>query len=230
MAERGPLRKPRRHRPHHPQPPPVPQRAELGHDLRARRRLRPGGERRHSRGHRAGRRGRPLQRRARHRDSGAGRGHVVPAPGGAVVGSRRQGRGGRQVRPRDGGLPGHVPPLAGDPQARDRDGAGRLHRGRSHARLGLRPDRGGRGRVLRRPGGADGDTGRGVLRASVGARAPVRQGSAVHRRPVHGRARLPGRHGEPGGAAGRARGRDVRAGGTRSRRCPRSAWPWPSAR
>ena len=35
---------------------------------------------------------------------------------------------------------------------------GACHRRRPDARLGLRPDRGGRGRVLRRPGGADGDT------------------------------------------------------------------------
>jgi Enoyl-CoA hydratase/carnithine racemase len=88
---------------------------------------------------------------------------------------------GRQVRPRDGGLPGHVPALAGDPQAVHRDGARRLHRRRADARLGVRPDRGGRRRVLRRPGGEDGHPGRGVLRAPVGARAAVRQGGAVHR-------------------------------------------------
>ncbi len=54
-----------------------------------------------------------------------------------------------QVRQGDGGLPGHVPALAGDTQAVDRDGAGRVHRRRADARLGVRSDRGLRGRVLR---------------------------------------------------------------------------------
>ena len=56
--------------------------------------------------------------------------------GGALVGSRRQGRRGRPVRPGDGGLPGHVPPLAGAAQADHRDGAGRVHRRRADAGLG----------------------------------------------------------------------------------------------
>ena len=130
-----------------------------------------------------------------------------------MVGPRRQAGRGRPLRPRDGGLPGDVPSLAGDPQARYRDGAGRLHRRRPHARLGVRPDRRRRRRLLRRPGGADGDTWRGVLRPPVGARAAFRQGGPVHGRAVRRPARLPARHGEPGGAARRTGRSDLRAGG-----------------
>src|SRR6266480_1029108 len=97
--------------------------------------------------------------------------------------------------------------------ARRRDGPGRLHRRRPHAHLGVRPDRRRRRRLLRRPGGADGDTWCGVLRPPVGARAALRQGGPVHRGAVRRAARLPARHGEPGGAArGTGRG-DLRAGG-----------------
>src|SRR5438132_7390831 len=53
--------------------------------------------------------GQALLRRARHRHPGAGRGPVLRPRGRAVVGPCGQGRRGRQVRPRDGGLPGHVP-------------------------------------------------------------------------------------------------------------------------
>src|SRR6516164_8556545 len=53
---------------------------------------------------------------------------VIVLAGGAVVGSRGQGGRGRALRPRDGGLPGDVPSLAGDPEAHSRDGPGRLHR------------------------------------------------------------------------------------------------------
>ena len=87
-----------------------------------------------------------------------------------MVGPRRQAGRRPAVRPRDGGLPRHVPALAGDPEADHRDGAGRVHRGRADARVGVRPDRGVRRRVLRRSGGADGHPGRRVLRAPVGAR------------------------------------------------------------
>ncbi len=67
-----------------------------------------------------------------------------------LVGPRRA-RGRRPaLRPRDGGLPRHVPALARDPQAGDRDGAGRVHRRRADAGLRLRPDRRLRRRVLRR--------------------------------------------------------------------------------
>ena len=118
----------------------------------------------------------------------------------------------RPVRPRDGGLPGHVPALAGDPQAGHRDGAGRVHRWRPDARLGVRPDRRRGRRLLRRPGGADGDSGRGVLRPSVGARAPFAKEVLFTGRALRRRARLPGGHGEPGGAARRTGRGDLRAG------------------
>ena len=196
----------------HLEPAGLRQRAELRDDLRAGRGVRPGGERRRGGGAGAGRGGQALLRRARHRHPGAGRGHVLRPRGRAVVGPRGQGGRRRQVRPRDGGLPGHVPALAGDPQAVHRDGARRLHRRRADARLGVRPDRGGRRRVLRRPGGQDGYPGRGVLRAPLGARAAVREGGAVHRGAVRRRAGLPGGHGEPGGAARGPGGDHVRPG------------------
>ena len=66
------------------------------------------------------------------------------------------------------------------PEADDRDGPGRVHRRRADARLGLRPDRRRRRRVLRRPGGADGHPRRRVLRAPVGDGAALGQGVPVH--------------------------------------------------
>jgi HIP---CoA ligase len=78
-GRRGSLRAARPCRADHAEPAAVRQRAELRDDVRARRGVRPGGERRHRRGAGAGRGGRPLLRRARHRDSGAGSGHVLRA-------------------------------------------------------------------------------------------------------------------------------------------------------
>src|SRR5580692_11687486 len=73
--------------------------------------------------------------------AGAGKhfsgGHDIGPAGRAVVGPRGQARRGEPVRPRAGGLPGHVPAVAGAAQARDRTGARRVHRGRPHARLGV---------------------------------------------------------------------------------------------
>ena len=96
---RGLLRPAWPHRPDHAEPAEVRQRPELRDDLRAGRGLRPRGERRPGRGARAGRCGRSLLRRPRHRHPGTGRGQVLRPPGGAVVGPRWQGRRGRQVRP-----------------------------------------------------------------------------------------------------------------------------------
>jgi acyl-CoA synthetase (AMP-forming)/AMP-acid ligase II len=76
-GRRGSLRAARPRRADHAEPAAVRQRAELRDDVRARRGVRPGGERRHRRGAGAGRGGRPLLRRARHRHAGAGSGHVV---------------------------------------------------------------------------------------------------------------------------------------------------------
>jgi acyl-CoA synthetase (AMP-forming)/AMP-acid ligase II len=76
-GRRGSLRAARPRRADHAEPAAVRQHAELRHDVRARRGVRPGGERRHRRGAGAGRGGRPLLRRARHRHAGAGSGHVV---------------------------------------------------------------------------------------------------------------------------------------------------------
>ena len=229
-GRRGPLRGPRRHRAGHAEPAAVPQRAELGDDLRARRRLRPGRGRRRGRGDRAGRRRRALLRRARHRHPGPRRRHVVRRArrccGGTT--SARPGARRRYAREMEVYL-GMCRRWREIPKPDDRDGAGRLHRRRADARLGVRPDRRVRRRVLRRPGGADGDSGRGVLRAPVGARAPVRQGDPVHRRPVHGLARVRAGHGQPGRAA-RGAGGATFALADGSPRCRRSAWRWPSGR
>ena len=75
-------------------------------------------------------------------------GHDIGTPGRDVdqpfersrhlVGPHRQGRRRPALRPRVGGLPGHVPALARAAQADDRDGAGRLHRGRADAGLVVR--------------------------------------------------------------------------------------------
>ena len=59
------------------EPAAVPQRAELGHDLRAGRRVLPGRGRRRGEGDRARRRGEALLRRARHRHPRPGRRHLV---------------------------------------------------------------------------------------------------------------------------------------------------------
>ncbi len=112
------------------------------------------------------------------------------------------------------------------PEADDRDGAGRVRRGRTDARVGLRPDRGGGGRVLRRSRGAHGDSGRRVLRAPVGARAAGRQGGAVHRRPLLRSARVRVGHGVAGGAAFGAGIRRRSRWPSASRGCRRSGWRW----
>ena len=118
--------------------PRVPQRAELGDDLRAGRGVPPGGRRRRGRGDRAGRRGQALLAPG---TTSAPRGATSDSPSTAGpcmwwdhVG---QGRRGRPRYAREiGGLPGHVPALAGDPEADHRDGAGRVHRRRADAGLG----------------------------------------------------------------------------------------------
>ncbi len=53
-----------------------------------------------------------------------------------------------------------MPPLARRAQADHRDGAGRVRRGRADARLGVRPHRRHRRRLLPGPGQPHGDTGR----------------------------------------------------------------------
>ena len=148
-------------------------------------------------GDRARRRGQALLGRARHRHAGTRRRRALRQHGDHLVGPRRP-RGRRPaVRARDGGLSRHVPALARDPQADDRDDPGRLHRRRVDALVRVRPHRRLRRRVLRRSGGADGDSRRRVLRAPVGARVARGQGDPVHRRPVLGTARVRVGHGQP---------------------------------
>ncbi len=165
-------------------------------------------------GHRAGRQRQALLRRPRHRHAGPRRRPDVRAQGRDLVGPHRQGGRRPALRPRVGGLPRHVPALARDPQADHRDGAGRLHRRRADARLGVRLHHRLRRRVLLRPGRTHGHPGRRVLRAPVGDEPARRQGVPLLRRPVHRRPRARARHGQPG-RTGRASSRA---------RC----WRWPA--
>ena len=142
-----------------------------------------------------------------------------------LVGPRRPRRRRPALRPRDGGLSRHVPAVARDPQADDRDGAGRLHRRRADAGVRLRPDRRLRRRVLRRSRGAHGDSGRRVLRAPVGARPARGQGDPVHRRPLLARsAPTSGAWSTASSPRDRARGRDAGASPSGSPRCRGSGW------
>ncbi len=68
-------------------------------------------------------------------------------------------------------------------QAVDRGGPGQVHRGRSAAVLAVRPDRRGGGRLVLRPGGADGHRRGRVPRPHLGTRPAQGQGDPVHRPP-----------------------------------------------
>ena len=148
----------------------VPQRAELGDDLRARRRVlrapRPTTRSRSSSSPARASTSPPATTSARRAaTSTQSFDRARPGCGGTTSASpARESRYAREA----GGLPRHVPAVARAAQADDRAGAGRVHRRRPDARLGLRPDRRRRRRVLRRPGGADGHPRRRVLRPPLG--------------------------------------------------------------
>ena len=130
-----------------------------------------------------------------------------------------------KLRPRAGDVLGHAGAAPRSPQGDDRGGAGRVLRRRSHARVDVRPDRGGRRRALLQPGlcacrasasscsSSRGSSDRGRRRSSCSsarrstAAEAERSASSTasfptpisHARPAHGR-------------AGRARAADDRRG------------------
>ena len=108
-----------------------------------------------------------LLRRSRYRHAGTRHRQALRARGDELVPACRQGRRRGYLRARTRVVPRYVPALARHAQADGRHGAGRVRRGRTHARVDVRSHRRVGRCLLRRSRGEDGYSRCRVFRASL---------------------------------------------------------------